>query len=322
MRRNRSTPPNRSPAGTATPNLFLLDRFTEKDLETWTDRSEDLDELYRLLYLAVEPERIRKREAILAALNVKPAPPVSFERWVRIVEHRWTNLPLSSAGSLLEFGGRFNIGQDIDLSLSKPFPALYIGDSYETAYRERYQLGRDQTSQNGLSPEDLALGVSTSNVFLRGHVERVLDVSDPLALAPVCRIFSKFKLPAGITQILKRLKAPPQAAYMIRTAAQLQMAMQVQNWRTWPVQFGIPSPSQQFAELAQAAGYEAIRYRSTKNPSGQCLAIFSGSLGSNKTFVDLADPYPPEVSQPRLDLSTADELAGWDCIRSNIRPTR
>lgn len=302
-------------------DIYLLDKFTQKDIETWNARSEDLDELHRLLYLSLEPQRLRRREALLTALNVKPAPPFTFERWVRMVEHRWTNVPLSSAGSLTGFGGRFNVGQDIELSLAAPFPALYIGETPETAYRERYQLTKN-SSHPGLSPEDLALGHSTSTLFLRGHVERVLDVTDPTALGPICRILAKIEMPAGVAQILRRLKASPTAVQMIRTPANLQRALQVANWRTWPVQFGIPSPSQQFAELARAAGYEAIRYRSNKDPTGCCLAIFSGNLGSDRSFVELADRYPAEVLHPRLDLDSADELAGWDCLPTGKRPKR
>lgn len=282
-------------------------------------RSEDLDELHQLLYMAVEPQRARRRADLLTALNVKPAPPVTFERWVRIVEHRWTNCPLSSAGSLIGVGGRFNIGQDIDMSVPKPFPALYIGENHETAYKEHHQIALNGNPTNGLTPEDLALSGSTSTLQMRGHVERVLDLTDPLALAPFCRIVAKFPLPAGIPRILRRLRAPANGVQMIRSPAVLQKALQYRNWRVWPVQFGIPSPSQQFAELAQAAGYEAIRYRSTKNPSGYCLAIFSASIGSDRTYVELADAHPPEVMHPRLDLDSAGELAGWECIPSAFR---
>ncbi len=318
-RRRGSLPPSHSSHVTPFPTIQILDRFTERDLETWTARSGDLDELYRTLYLAVEPERLRQREALINALNAKPAAPITFKRHVRIVEHRWTNTPLSSAGSLMGIGGRFNIGQDIDLSLTKPFPALYVGDCFETAYRERYQAARPEGFNGGLSPEDLALGVSTSTVFLRGHIERVLDVNDRLALAPACRLLAKIKMPYGVDRILKRLRAPPNAIQMIKTPAALQDAVLFRNWRTWPVQFGVPSPSQQLAVLAQAAGYEAIRYRSTKDQNGHCLAIFSSSLGNRSTFVELADPYPAEVRHPRLDLDSADELSGWECLSTASR---
>lgn len=317
-KRRIQQPPTRTPVGSHAPDLYLLDRFTEKDLETWNARSADLDELHRLLYLGVEPERIRKREALLNALRVKPAAPITFDRWVRMVEHRWTNAPLSSAGSLLGYGGRFNIGQDIEWSLAKPFPALYVADSFETSYRERYQTARDAPTA-GLSAEELALSVSTTTVFLRGHIERILDVSDLNALAPICRILAKIKAPAEATRFLKRLRAPQNTIQMIKTALQLQNALQFQNWRGWPVQFGVPSPSQQFGELAQAAGYEAIRYRSTKEPNGTCLAIFSASFGNQASYVELADPYPPEVRHSRLDLDSADELAGWDCLPGSRR---
>ena len=93
-----------------------------------------------------------------------------------------------------------------------------------------------------------------------------------------------------------------------------------QNWRKWPVQFGVPSPSQIFADFAIGAGYEAIRYRSTKDPNGHCLAIFPSNLGSKNTFVEIVGTPPDDRVLSRLDLSTAQSLCGWDTIPSRSRP--
>ena len=245
------------------PGLNVLDRFSTKDLETWLARSRNLDELHQRLYFATEPERISRKTELLEALNVKPIG-VTFNNWFRVVEHRWANDPLGATGSLKSYGGRFNIGQDIEHAIGRPFPAIYLGDSFETAWREYHQLPAKSGALAGLTIEELSLSGSMTSVRTEGHLERVLDVTDPYAIAPVCRILAKIRMPSGIPDLLRKLRAPKNAIQMVRTAANLQRAITA-NWRDWPVQFGLPSPSQQFAELVLAAGYEGIRYKSSKS---------------------------------------------------------
>ncbi len=48
-----------------------------------------------------------------------------FSRWQRAVTYRYCLEPLSTKGSLVDPGGRFNIGL-IDPSRFPPFPALYV----------------------------------------------------------------------------------------------------------------------------------------------------------------------------------------------------
>lgn len=84
------------------------------------------------------------------------------------------------------------------------------------------------------------------------------------------------------------------------------------NWRTLPVQFGLPAPSHAVAELVRAAGYEAIVYRSTQG-GGRCVAVFPDLIDSG-SFIELASPAPSEVEYTRLDAGSADALAGWEEI--------
>jgi hypothetical protein len=170
-----------------------------------------------------------------------------------------------------------------------------------------------------LTVEELSLSGSMTSVRVDGHLERVLDVTDPYAIAPVCRILAKIKMPSGIPQLLRKLKAPKNAIQMIRTTAQLQRAVTA-NWRNWPVQFGLPSPSQQFAELALSAGYEAIRYKSSKS-SGYCLAVFPSNISNGRSFVQLSDPAPDSVLSNRLDISSAESHCGWNSLPVRLRPS-
>lgn len=308
------------PKGAAAPNLLLLDRFSEADLRAWGKHSGDLDELNRLLYFGLEPERIRRRDEILAALLEKPAPAIDFDCWVRFVEYQWALHPLSSAGSIRSFGGRFNIGMDVDECINaRPFPALYLGDCHETSYREFFQREQGDVS-GGLTPQDLALTRSYTAVRMRGRVERVFDVSDINALKPIASVFAKFKTPPQLTPIARRFNIGPAAALLVRTPTRLQEILQDQNWRSWPTQFGLPSPSQKFGELLLAAGYEAVRYRSSKKHGGICLAILSSNMGTG-SFVELVDQ-APEGALIRLDMDSADSLAGWNHVPASLRPLK
>lgn len=306
------SPPVRRPAGS--PTLLILDQFTSKDLDSWEERSQDLDDYFRILHYSLEPERQRRMREMLAALNSRTSGPIAFERWTRMVETRWTLSPLSSAGGLLSYGGRFNVGSMLHDSLVRPFPALYLAEDYQTAYREMYQM--DKTTEQGLSPEDLDLGRSMSCYRVRGQVSRVFDAGNLLNLAPFAGVLKKFKVPPELRAVTKRLKLGRAEAAMIRTPQQLHEGLSVQNWRTWAVQFDLPAPSQHFGYWLKNAGFEAIKYRSTKNPLGCCIAVFPDNL-SGDSFVELEDPADPHVIS-RLDSTTADSLSGRERVARSL----
>lgn len=247
---------------------------------------------------------------------------MDFEGWVRFVTLRYADTPLAAAGSLTNYGGRFNIGADVDNAIGSPWPALYIASNHETAYREKFGMARDDRI-DGLSAEDLNLapGGSYLSVRLDGHLELVFDLAQQGALDPVCKVLRKISLPAEAARLQKRLKIPGAPANMIRTAARLIHEALVVNWRILPAQFGTPAVSQILAGLIIDAGYEAIRYPSTKS-SGECVAVFPHRLASDLSFVMLADDAPSCMRHTRLDLSTADDLCGWEVLPSYQRPRR
>lgn len=291
-----------------TKGILELDRFTEASIDKWNDASADIDELNAVLYFNLEPERRRKRAELIAAL--KSSAPIEYhlKNWVRIVDYQWTNYPLSAAGSLCFLGGRFNTGRDLDRGTLDPWPALYLAQDYATAYREKFQLQIDE-SVNGLTPEELSLsaGKSHSTVVLNGKLTKVFEMSQE-ALGPVAKILGRVKMPARAEQIKRKLKIKPQDLRMITTSKQLFVIASVHNWRTLPVQFGLPAPSQILAELIRAADFEAIAYPSTKG-GGTCLAVFVDRL-AHDSYIELSDKAPKGVTV-RLDTVTADELAGW-----------
>lgn len=310
------------PAADGIPGLLELDRFSEADLDRWNSLSQDLDELQAILYSGVEPQRQRHHTELIAALRLVPCTPMDFVGWVRMVTLRYADAPLATAGSLKNFGGRFNIGADVDNAIRSPWPALYIASNQETAYREKFGMAKDDRI-DGLSAEELTLapGGSYSSVRLDGHLELVFDLAHEEALEPVCKVLRKISLPAEAARLQKRLKIPGTPGAMIRTAARLIQEVLVVNWRILPAQFGNPAVSQILAGLILDAGYEAIRYPSTKS-DGECVAVFPHRLASDASFVMLADDAPASVRHTRLDLSTSDDLCGWDVLPSYLQPGR
>ena len=296
------------------PNLLELDRFCEADLERWNRLSKDLDELSAVLYSGIEPQRQRYHDELVEALRSVPCTPVDFTGWVRMVTLRYTDEPLAATGSLKGWGGRFNIGIDVDKAIPAPWPALYIASDHETAYREKFGISKDDRV-DGLTAEELALQKdgSYSAIRLNGHLSLVFDLSQASVFEPFCKVLRKISLPAEAVKLRTRLKIPRPQAAMIRSAARLMHEVMVVNWRTLPAQFGNPSVSQILAGLLLDAGYEAIRYPSTKG-SGECVAVFPHRLASETSFVELADAAPASAQYTRLDLSTAEVLCGWDVL--------
>lgn len=304
------------------PNLLELDRFSEADLERWNRRSKDLDELSAILYSGVEPQRQRYHDDLIAALQSVPCAPMDFTGWVRMVTLRYADAPLAAAGSLKGWGGRFNIGADVDNAMRAPWPALYIASNHETAYREKFGLAKGDRV-DGLTAEELALqpGGSYSAVRLNGHLSEVFDVGQAGALDPICKVLRKISLPAEAVKLRSRLKIPRQQVAMIRSVARLMQEIMVVNWRTSPAQFGNPAVSQLLGGLILDAGFEAIRYPSTKG-SGECVAVFPHCFANEASFVELADSAPASVRYTRLDLSSAEALCGWEALPSRLQPKR
>lgn len=303
------------------PGLLELDRFSAATLQRWTEASRDLDQLSASLFFETEPERRRHREDLLDALRRGSATPLELTNWVRIVTYRYSLAPLSSAGSLHGIGGRFNAGTDLDDGTLAAWPALYMAQDYETAFREKFQIAADET-RGGLTPQDLGLtpGASHATVMLRGRLSNVFVVNDDGALAIFCAVLRRVGMPAAARRLQKKLQIPNRDGGMIRSTPQLKRALLAHNWRMQPTQFGMPAPSQIFAELVRAAGFEGILYESTKGP-GRCLAIFPDAMRDD-SFIELVDPAPESIRHLRLDCSSADALSGWDDVAKQLRPGR
>lgn len=319
-RKLQPLPTTLSASSGARASLHVLDRFSEVDLKHWRRVSSDLDELNNDLYFGIEPQRRRHQPEMLAALQSVAPVQVTINSWVRNVSFRFSNSPLSAAGSLTGFGGRFNIGTDVEQALYKPWPALYLAEDLETAFREKFQLDRGECV-DGLTPEDLALVPKDdfSVIHFNGYLDRIFDLDQKDCLKALCAVLGKMQLPAEARKIQRRLQIPEKSIFMIRTPSQLRKEVLDKNWRVSPAQFGLPAVSQILAGLILDAGFEGILYPSTK-AGGRCLAVFPHNLASDRSRVELANSGPANVALTRLDLNTADQLCGWEMLRPSQRP--
>ena len=312
MPKPKRPPPK--PAAGAAPGILELDRFSSADLRRWEALSADLEELSRELFFALRPARDRLRPQLIDALQGSPhCTSLPIEHWARIVPHEFSLVPLSAAGSLRSFGGRFNAGVDLDEGTLLPWPALYLAEDYETAYRERFAAPRSDES-SGLAPQELALAGrdSFSVVRISGRIDNVLDLRTPTALDAVAKLYRRIDMPERAKTLRKRLGLTNRQSYMVRTAQQLYVSIFEPNWRGRPAQFGLPANGQILAEIVRASGYEGILYKSTKG-KGDCLAVFPDKITTN-SYLALSDPAPKETRHTRLDIESADELCGFDTL--------
>lgn len=298
--------------------ILELDRFSNADITRWQKLSNDLDELTASLYFGIEPARRRLRSRLCDALKQTGGIALDLQSWARMVTYQYSLQPLSCAGSLQSVGGRFNAGFELDDNTLNPWPALYLAEDFETAYREKFQLASTDLT-DGLKPDELALehAVGLTTIFLNGRVENVFDMTSFVTLNSVGKIFREVKMPKEASYLARTLKISGSNKIMVQNGQQLHSAIVKNNWRIWPIQFGIPAPSQTMAELIKAAGYEGILYPSSKGP-GKCLVVFPENL-SDLSHIDLIGPAPSTATITRLDSSTSTSLEGWDSIPRSRR---
>ena len=309
MRRNRRPrrpSPQRPPSsGEADlPSLIELERFNQASLRQWLAAKANLDAVQRALYFELEPLRQSNQARLLDALRSQALPSFSFDGWSRIIDYRYGLEPLSLAGSLKGEGGRFNIGADLSPGSFTAFPALYIAEDYETAFRERF--GRSATAEpDALTVLELALRSpdSFTQVRLRGLVENVIDVANLESLKPFVDVLREFPVPRGVRQAARRLglRPPP---WLIRSPVTLQRQLLHPNWRMLPQQFDLPSNSQVFGRIAVAAGLHGIVYPSARHQGKSCLALFPQNWANSGSFVEVADAAPPGTRLTRIDAET------------------
>jgi len=154
---------------------IILDQFSTADLRAWQKASDSIEEFHVRLYYHLEGLRNVHRREIIKSLQSATLICEELERWVRIVDYKYSLKPLSAMGSLIS-GGRFNIGNDINPSAFPPFAALYVAENYSTAHAEKFGIP-DTDERDGLSGSELALRKPSSftSVNISGRVATSLS---------------------------------------------------------------------------------------------------------------------------------------------------
>ena len=147
-------------------------------MQSWNAYARAVRDFHYALYFELEGQRAARQKEIRAALQSVEAVRVPIDDWCRIANFKYALTALSPAGSLTHVGGRFNFGRDIDEARFPPFPALYIAEDFETAYREYHGLSKGATV-GGLTPEELSLEKPGSFAVLKleGFVSNVFDLT-------------------------------------------------------------------------------------------------------------------------------------------------
>lgn len=271
---------------------MLLDVFTERDLERWSERSEDAQSYSDRIYFDLERQRARHHDDLCNALRTAAPIDVSVDDWARVTDYRWSLMPLSTAGSLRGIGGRFNIGQDLDRARNQEFPALYIAADVDTAYRE-YFGGPPEMPRGRLQLQEFALRRKTSftTFTLRGRVENVFDLRAARGLRKFVDIIKAFKLSNETRRFARATGLQSRA--LVRTPGVLfQRALCAPDkWRTEPQLFGTPAANQILGRLIRDAGFDAVLYPSQQGGT-HCLAVFPENIGSGNTRIEVAGEAP------------------------------
>jgi hypothetical protein len=157
--------------------ILELERFTEANITQWNLASENLNELEDVLYFSPEPERRRLRSELIASIQENKPIEFAIQNWTRVLSFEYSLEPLSCRGSIKSYGGRFNVGFELDTGSLKPWPALYLAENFETAFREKRQLASD-SSIDGLTPSELALmpGENLTAISVQGGLSQTLNL--------------------------------------------------------------------------------------------------------------------------------------------------
>jgi hypothetical protein len=305
-RRNPEPPKRNAPLQTdqGLPPLGVLEEFTQASLARWREAGKNFERLSQQLFFGLEAHRAQHSHELIDAIRACTIGPREFNGWARLVDYQYTNQPLSMVGSTKGDGGRFNIGSALNPATYTPFPALYVGEDFSTAFRERFGINQDG-SAGALSANELILRrySSFSQVALNVKLETVLDIGDPSKLKSIADILGQIQMPSNIGRLARQLRLRPPG--LVRTAAGLQRQLLNPDWRVDPAQHDLPSNPQIFGRLCLAAGVHAILYPSVRNSERNCLALFPQNWRGSSSFVELVGPSPPEIVTRRLDGTTA-----------------
>ena len=264
------------------------------DIRRYKQRQESILDYYFRHYSYFQGERAKHFNKIKECL-LQNSKSYSFENWHRIIDLRFIQKALSSEGSLLnDPGGRFNIGSIDELKFAK-FPALYIAEDYQTAFKEKYQVFPNTNQQKGLSAEELSLTnkVSTADLLVEGNIEVLIDLTESKVLREFYNIIKDIKITKKLETDANKLNIP--VMYHVKDYDELKKSILGNEWREMPMQVDIPANSQIFGQLAHESGIEAVLYPSKMSKSKKCLAIFPRNFNNSDSYVRIKDEDIPDA---------------------------
>lgn len=287
--------------------MYLLDQIRLSEVRASKKAAEELSAYYWSYYSELARQRKGHESEILEALNHSSISDYKFIEWQRAIKYKYGLHPLSTKGSLIDPGGRFNIGE-IDPQRFPIFPALYVAKDKDTALQEI--LSHITTTETRLSPREIALtsAQSVTIVSVNGILEKVMDITDARKLAKFVNIIKAFKIPRYLKNWAKKLKIPDPDT--IKHVKQFQENLMDNNWQQQPMLVDIPWNSQFFGQLVFHAGIEGILYKS-KFTGQECLAIFINNFKNSESFIQL-DHEAPSVGVPTKIDSTNWNLCNLD----------
>lgn len=289
--------------------FILLDQFSAADIKKWKELQNRILTLHWDYYCSLAYQRSKVQNDLQQALLYAAERDFKFEKWQRAVTYKYALKPLSLAGSLVDPGGRFNIGE-IDTQRFPPFPALYIACDKDTALQELLCQKKDPGNEAHALEFALLSPASIASVSISGTLDSVINLNAPDQLVPFVEIFKNFSLPEHIQEESKEIGLGEQ--FIIKTVSQLISGLLDPYWRAWPMNFDVPVASQIFGQMVLDAGIDGILYPS-KFSGKDCLAIFPQNFDyPEKSFVQLDDETPPDVKIKRLDVSS------WELERNEL----
>jgi len=247
-------------------------------------------------YFDLAYQRSKIEDDLKQALLEAVTDDFEFKNWKRVIKYEYSNSPLSVVGSLLNVGGRFNIG-DIDQPTIASFPALYIARDFNTGLKEYFCPSFEKIPDKINYDSALSNPSSFTNLSLSGHLEQVIDLRRSDSLKPFVNLIKDFKVSDALKKEASLLKVQ---INLITTVPQFLYALLDGNWRVNPIWFDVPASSQIFGHLVANTGIEGIIYPSRLTKK-ECISVFPQNFCSEESFVELADKAPKATTLTRID---------------------
>jgi len=112
-------------------------------------------------------------------------------------------------------------------------------------------------------------------------------------------LIKDFRLSKSLTVRAQAFRFPLR---LVKTVKELGGALELRNWRDWPMIYDVPAACQIFGSIVADAAIEGILYNSGLTQK-RCLAIFLQNFHNSSSYVELDDSAPSSDVPRRVDSS-------------------